>query len=224
MFSRDPILTQTFKEGGDPHLQTATKILGKPAAMITKEERKLAKSVNFGFLYGMYQKKFKAYAFEKFDLDVTIEEARQYRADFFKTYAGLPAWHARMKRIVHNQQMVQSPTGRIRHLPSILSVDEDMQAEAERQAINSPVQGFASDMTVLAMTIIWGKLPKGKARMIGNVHDSIMIEAREEYADECAQMVKQVMENLPLKRMFGYQATIPIEADVTISQHWGEKD
>jgi DNA polymerase-1 len=119
---------------------------------------------------------------------------------------------------------VKSPTGRIRHLPTILSVDDDVQAEAEREAINAPVQGFASDLTVLAMVLIHERLDPKKARIIGNVHDSIMLEARTAHAEEVAQLVKEVMENLPIKKLFGYKMTIPIEADVTISQHWGEAD
>jgi uracil-DNA glycosylase family 4 len=223
MFSRDRALTRAFQAGGDPHMETAATITGKNPANISKEERKLAKSVNFGFLYGMYPKKFKAYAFEKFDLDVSMEEAKEYREAFFRKYSALPAWHERQRRLVRNLHQVQSPTGRVRHLPTILSTDEGVQAEAERQAINSPVQGFAGDLTVLAMVILQEKLDPKKAKIIGNVHDSIMLEAREEYAEECAAMVKHTMENLPLRRFFGFQPTVPIQADVTISQHWGEK-
>jgi len=224
MFSRDPALTKTFKEGGDPHTETAARVLGKPAHLITKEERKMAKAVNFGFLYGMWWKKFKIYADQNYGISVTDDEAKAYRTAFFAQYTGLGPWHDRQRRLVRNLGYVKSPTGRVRHLPTILSTDEGVQAEAEREAINSPVQGFASDLTVLAMVRIHEQLDPGKARIIGNVHDSIMLEAREAYAEEVAKLVKDTMENLPIQQLFGYEMTIPITADVTISQHWGEVD
>jgi DNA polymerase-1 len=226
MFSRDPALTKAFTTGGDPHTETAARILGKDPSAITKEERKMAKAVNFGFLYGMWWKKFRSYADEKFQIKVSIEEAKAYREAFFEQYRGIPAWHDRQRRLVQNLQYVQSPIGRIRHLPTILSTDEGVQSEAEREAINAPVQGFASDLTVLSMVVLAAKLstdyPK-RARILGNVHDSIILEAREEVAEEVGVVVKGVMETLPIHRLFGYKMTIPIEADVMIGQHWGEK-
>lgn len=224
MFSRDPALTKAFVSGGDPHRETAAKILGKPPEEVTKDERKMAKAVNFGFLYGMGWRKFMVYADEKYQTKVTEEEAQAYRKGFFEQYANLPLWHNRQRRLVRELGYVQSPIGRVRHLPTILSTDEEIQAMAEREAINSPVQGFASDLTVLSMTLIHERIDKKRARLIGNVHDSIMLEAKEDYAEEAAQIVKDTMENLPLQKLFGFKMTVPIEAEVTISQHWGEQD
>lgn len=222
MFSRDQALTQAFLQGRDPHTQTAAKVLGIPEAQVTKEQRKMAKAVNFGFLYGMWWKKFRKYADEKYDIQVSDEEAKAYREAFFTQYKGLEPWHARQRRLVNANQFVSSPTGRVRHLPTILSVDSDVQQEAERQAINSPVQGFASDLTILAMSILNGKLDRRQARIIGNVHDSIILEAREEVAEEVATTVKHTMEHLPLKKLFGFKPIVPIEVEISVSDHWGE--
>lgn len=224
MFSGDPALTKTFKEGGDPHTETASKVLGKPASQITKEERKMAKAVNFGFLYGMWWKKFRLYADQNYGIQVSEDEAKAYRTAFFAQYSALASWHNRQRRLVRNLGYVKSPTGRVRHLPTIMSTDEGVQAEAEREAINSPVQGFASDLTVLAMVLLQERLDPKQAKIIGNVHDSIMLEVREAYAESVAKLVKETMENLPIKQLFGYSFSVPIEADVTISQHWGEND
>jgi DNA polymerase-1 len=225
MLSRDPALTKAFTSGGDPHTETASRVLGKDPSLITKEERKIAKAVNFGFLYGMGWRKFRTYADEKYQTKVTDEEAKAYRVAFFEQYRGLPAWHDRQRRLVRNLQFVQSPIGRIRHLPTILSTDEGVQAEAEREAINSPVQGFASDLTILSMVLLQDHYSgRRDVRIIGNVHDSILLEAREDVVKEVATTVKEIMENLPLKRLFGFSPTIPIEAEVIISQHWGEKE
>lgn len=224
MFSRDRALTKTFLEGGDPHAETAARVLGIPQEQVTKEQRKMAKAVNFGFLYGMWWKKFRVYADEKYNVQVSDDDAKAYRAAFFTQYSGLEPWHNRQRRLVNANHQVHSPTGRIRHLPTILSVDSDIQQEAERQAINSPVQGFASDLTILAMTILHENLDRKKVKIIGNVHDSVVLEAREEIAEEVAKRVKYVMEHLPLKKLFGFKPTVPIEAEVSIGQHWSEGD
>jgi DNA polymerase-1 len=222
MLSRDPALTKAFRTGGDPHRETASKILRKAPEEISKEERKMAKAVNFGFLYGMGWRKFAVYADEKYQTKVTDEEAKAYRKAFFEQYPSLESWHARQRRIVRNVGAVTSPIGRVRHLPAINSTDEGVQAEAEREAINSPVQGFASDLTVLSMVILAKKLDPNRSRILGNVHDAILLEATEDYADEAARITKYVMEHLPLKKLFGYKSSVPIEAEVTIGQHWGE--
>jgi DNA polymerase-1 len=223
MLSRDRALTHAFNSGGDPHTETAAKVLRKAPELITKDERKMAKAVNFGFLYGMGAKKFQVYAKEKYGTEVTMEEAQAYRKAFFEQYSGLPIWHERQRRLVRNTARVQSPIGRVRHLPNIESTDDMVVGEAEREAINSPVQGFASDLTVLSMVLLSQKLNPKKCRLIGNVHDSIMFESTADYAEQAAVIIKHTMEHLPIKRLFGYQPTVPIEADVTIGTHWGEK-
>lgn len=222
MLSRDPRLTKAFLTGEDPHMETAVAVTGKDASVITKEERKLAKSVNFGFLYGMGAKKFRAYAYEKFDLNVSLEDAQEYRKQFFRQYRALPAWHDRQRRIVRNLQFVTSPIGRIRHLPAIASDDDYLSGQAEREAINAPVQGFASDLTVLSMVLLHDRLDRKRARIIGNVHDSVLFEIDDDYIDTSTKIIRETMENLPLKRYFGYQPTIPIHVDILVGDHWGE--
>jgi uracil-DNA glycosylase family 4 len=224
MLSGDKELTAAFRRGDDPHLQTAAAVLGKDPSLITKEERKMAKAVNFGFLYGMGWRKFQVYADEKYDVRVTEAEARAYRDAFFRRYQGLPAWHDRQRRIVLSVGNVHSPLGRVRHLPSIESSDEGVIAEAQRQAINSPVQGLASDLTVLSMGILHRELDPNTARVLGNLHDAIILEVREGAVSEVADRVRSVMENLPLDRLFGFRPRVPIKVDVKISSHWGEAD
>jgi uracil-DNA glycosylase family 4 len=221
MLSRDTELTNAFNNNEDPHMQTAMSVLHRPASEISKEERKMAKAVNFGFLYGMGARKFQIYAKEKYDTEVTEAESKAYRNAFFARYRGLPAWHDRQRRLVRTLGYVQSPIGRIRHLPTIHSSDEGVVAEAERQAINSPVQGLASDFTVLSMVLLHGQLDPKVARILGNLHDAVILEVREDSADDVAALVKRTMENLPLKRYFGFKPTVPILADVQIIQHWG---
>jgi uracil-DNA glycosylase family 4 len=113
----EPTMIQIFKEDGDIHLVTAMDISGKPANQIDKETRKRAKSVGFGFCYGMMAKKFASYALEKFDLKVTDDEAREYRKKYFRRYAALLPWHRRVEALVRANGYIDSIFGRRRRVP-----------------------------------------------------------------------------------------------------------
>lgn len=203
---------------------TAMQLTGKPASQVTKEERKKAKAVNFGFLYGMYPKKFQAYAFENYDLKVTMAEAEDARSNYFKTFRDLLPWHRRVERIVRSRGYVQSPLGRIRHLPDVYSPDDGVVREAVRQAINSPVQGTASDLMLFGMVQLHAMLDPNECFMVGTLHDGIFFECKEDKVDKWAPIIKDTLENLPLKKNFGVELSIPIVADVEWGQHWGEPD
>jgi len=213
-------MRRAFLAGEDLHLLTATQLTGKPGSQVSKEERKRAKAVNFGFLYGMYPKKFQSYAFENYELEVTLAEAEMARAEYFKMFSDLLPWHDRQRRVAHSMHRVVSPLGRIRHLPDILSGDNGVRMEAERQAINSPVQGTANDLMLFSMIKLHEVLNPRDAFMVGTLHDAIFLQVRDEKVEEVVPVVKQVMENLPLKRTFGFEPSIPIVVDVDYAQHW----
>jgi DNA polymerase-1 len=220
--SQERRMMRAFLLGEDLHLVTSQTVTGKSIGDISKEERKMAKAVNFGYIYGMGWSKFKVYAFEKFDLTLTNEEAQLYRDQFFETYPDLEKWHRRQERIVRALHQVQSPIGRIRHLPDILSSDRGVSAEAVRQAINSPVQSCASDLMLFSMVLLDRVLDPQKAFMVMTLHDGIMFQVREDYVQEAGSQIKEVMENLPLKKTFGFDCSVPIIADVEYGQHWAE--
>lgn len=215
--------------GGDIHLATAARVTGLPESQVTKEIRKtVGKPVNFGFLYGMGWRKFIQTAFENYGAVFQEHEAQQARKAYFQLFPGLLPWHAKMRRLVNEHGRVQSPLGRIRHLPDIYSPDQGVRAEAERQAINSPVQGFASDLAVLSMIEINRQLKeKGwdrYAHCIGLVHDAINFEIRDDYLSRVLPIIKDVMEDMDLVyNKFGTVVDIPIVADVSVGQHWGDK-
>ena len=215
-------LLRIFRQGRDPHMEMAMRLTGKPADRVAKEERKKAKAVNFGFLYGMGAQKFVDYARDNYDLKVSLEEAEAAREDFFRVYPALLPWHQRQRRLVRAYKRVQSPIGRVRHLPDVDSPDKKVRGEAERQAINSPVQSLASDMMLLSMTIFDNMMPADEVKMVGTVHDSLLFEVREDVVDTWVKTIKYTMENLPLKKKFGASLDVPIVADLTVGQHWGE--
>ena len=215
-------MQRLFQMGTDIHLQTAVYMTKKAAQDVTKEERKKAKAVNFGFLYGMGANKFVIYARDNYDVVVSLAEAEEFRDRFFSEYRALRPWHERQRRLARNYGWVQSPIGRIRHLPDIHSEDKEVRAEAERQAINSPVQSMASDMMLLSMILLHPQMSPDDAKIVGTVHDSLLFEVREESVAHWVPIIKNTMENLPLKRKFGVTLTVPIVADVTVGQHWSE--
>lgn len=213
-------MKRAYLMGEDLHLITAEAVLGKPQSEIGKEERKKAKPVNFGFLFGMYPKKFQKYAKINYGIDFSMAECELYRERFFQLYPGLVRWHNRQKRMVAEYQQVTSPLGRVRHLPDIMSPDNSVRMEAERQAINSPVQSCASDICLFAMVKIAPLLNPREATMVMTLHDGIGFEVKEERADYYAALVKETMETLPLEKTFGTKLSVPIVADVEYGTHW----
>ncbi|QOP64417.1 DNA polymerase I [Gordonia phage Orla] len=214
-----------YSRGEDIHMAMAMRMTGKPASQVTKEERKKAKAVNFGFLYGMGANKFVSTAFDNYGVHVTEYDAKLFRTAFFEQFPGLLPWHGRQRKLAHKYKRVQSPFGRVRHLPDIDSLEPGVVAEAERQAINSPVQATASDMCLASLVVLDRMFRKRgmKAAPIGTVHDAINFEVPDDELPVALPLIKQAMENLNTARMFGYTLRVPIVADVAIGSHWGTK-
>jgi len=221
--SRDPTALSLIQRGVDVHMAMAERMTGKPASQITPAERKSAKPVNFGYLYGMWWTKFKETAKVQYGIEFTDEEARASRVAFFDMYPGFTRWHQRQRRLVHQFARVQSPLGRVRNLPDIRSGDKQVVQEAERQAINSPVQALASDMNTLSMVLLAEAFKKHSldAHCLGLVHDANNMECRDEHLHEALPLIKDTMENLPLAKKFGVILDIPIAVDLKVGTHWG---
>lgn len=216
-----------YATNGDIHLSTAARVTGLPESQVTKEIRKVVgKPVNFGFLYGMGWRKFIQTAFENYGSKFTEEQAQEARRAYFELYPKLLPWHAKQRRLVREYGRVVSPLGRVRHLPDIYSPDKGVQSEAERQAINSPVQGFGSDLAVLSMIAINQKFKEMNIAgfCIGLVHDALNFEIRDDELPRALPIIKDTMEDMDIVyRKFGTVVDIPIIADVAVGQHWGEK-
>lgn len=222
--SRDKNGLWLIRNGVDVHAAMAAKMTGKPESQITKEERKAAKPVNFGYLFGMWWTKFIQTAKVNYGIDFTEQEAQQSRIAFFEMYPGIERWHHRQRRLVREHGRVQSPLGRIRHLPDVYSPIDSVRKEAERQAINSPVQSMASDMNVLSMILIDDEFRRQgiEGHTLGLVHDAINFEIRNDHLARALPIIKSTMENLPLDKKFGVNLDIPIAADLKVGSHWGD--
>lgn len=223
--ANDRRLLRLFAMGEDAHLNTAAEIAEKPKHLVTDEERADGKHANFGFLFSMGPKKFVEYCWEHFEKEISYAQAREFYDKFHRSYPALRKWHDRQRRLVHRYGRVHSAIGRVRHLPTVQSSDSGVRLEAERQAINSPIQSLASDIMLLSLVLLQAGLPSGQARIVGTVHDSLLFEIREEAVDEVVPYIHRVMEVDAIKaakKKFGLDLTIPMKVDVKIGKHWGD--
>lgn len=227
MISKDPTMIRIFQSGGDMHTVTAQAVSGTDGSEYKtefekKEWRKKAKAVNFGFLYGMGHRKFQDYSKEKYGVAVTEGEARMARKRFFETYKGLVKWHDRQRNIAHSMGQVRNPAGRIRHLPDIYSEDTGQVAEAERGAINSPVQGFGAEL--MAMTL-GEAVPKfdydNELRIVGTIHDSAVGWVRKSKIHELLPRFRKIMMSPRALRLLEIDIPIPILVDIEVGP-WGK--
>ena len=227
--ANDPVMLEIYRTKGDIH--TATALIVMSVTMETfkklpkqeqKDARTKAKAVNFGFLYGMSWRKFIAYAKTQYGVEFSEREAQRIRTAFFEKYPRLSKWHAQMRAFAKQHMMVRSYSGRIRHLPQIASSDEGIRAEAERQAINSPVQEFGSSLGVMSLGRMEAELNPEYLQIIGFVHDAIYAYVPENYLEWGAKTLRWYMETNPLEKWFGRKMKCPIVADVGFGLNLGD--
>lgn len=228
IFSEDENMIHAYQSGSDLHQKTMELIKGgkKPKdAQEAKRWRTEAKSANFGLLYGMSAKTYQEYA-KGYGMDITLEEAEDIRDDFFNSYPRLLDMHKKFVDYAKKYGYTYSPIGRKRFLPNLKSRNWKDVSEAERQAINTPVQGFASDLVISALADILEdeSLDKSKYKIIGSVHDAILVEADEDVAEEYAKKVKEHMENPSILEICDIEITVPLVADIEIGSAWGKHD
>lgn len=175
---------------------------------------------NFGFLYGMSAKTFVDYA-KGYNLNLSLEDSEQLRDNFFEAYPRLLPWHEECKQYARKNGHTWSPIGRKRFLPDINSSNWSNRGQAERQSVNSGVQGFASDMCISALSdIVFSDIiDHERCKVLGSVHDAILFEIRDDYVEEVVPIIKEMMEHPSI--IDGIDIPIPIIADVEVHQAWG---
>ena len=223
IFSGDANMQHAYQSGSDLHSKT-TKLLFGDTSNLSKQEQKrkrtYAKSANFGFLYGMSAKTFVDYA-KSYGLNLSEEDSEHLRENFFKAYPTLLTWHEDCKKYAQSNGYTWSPIGRKRFLPDINSSNFRARGQAERQSINSGVQGFASDMCTSALAdIVFSKeIDHDRCIVLGSVHDAILFEIRDDYVEEIVPKLKYTMEHPSI--LEGLDIPIPIIADAEVAQAWG---
>lgn len=222
-------MIEAFRNGDDLHNILAASITGKPADHVTPQERQGGKAGNFGFLFGMEALGFQSYAETTYGVTFTEEQAVDVRRAFFDRWEGMAAWHERQARRARQTGQVVSPLGRVRRLPDIFDGNPSVASHAERQAINSPVQGFASDLMQIAAASIEGNLPGYKpvpdVRLVGTVHDSIVAEVPEDdWKRATARMMRRMLDLDPVLSKMGCHLDVPLAVEAKIGTRWGLAD
>lgn len=223
MFSGDANMQHAYNSGSDLHSKTTELLFGDTSNLSKQEQKRKrteAKSMNFGFLYGMSAKTFVDYA-KGYGLNITEEQSEGFRNNFFEAYPRLLPWHEECKEYARKNGHTWSPIGRKRFLPDINSSKWSDRGQAERQSVNSGVQGFASDMCISALSdIVFSDIiDHERCKVLGSVHDAILFEIRDDYVEEVVPIVKEMMEHPSI--IDGIDIPIPIIADVEIHQAWG---
>lgn len=221
--SGDLNMQHAYQSGSDLHSKTTELLFGDTSGLSHDEQKRRrtqSKSANFGFLYGMVAKTFIVYA-KGYGLDLTQEDSEKIRAEFFKAYPRLLVWHEECKEFARQHGYIESPIGRKRWFDNINSYDFKKRSADERQAINSPVQGFGSDLCTSALAeIVFSKeLDHTRFNVLGSVHDAILFEIKDDYVEELVPKLQSIMENPPIVK--GLDVPIPLVADVEVSSCWG---
>ena len=217
--SQDKKLIEIFRTGQDVHTAVASEVFGVKPEGVTKEMRIKAKTINFGVMYGMG-----VTALQK-NIGTGREEAQQFLDGYFNKFSGLAEYLEKVKRETSQNAYTETFFGRRRYFPDINSRLPFMKASAERMAINAPIQGTGADITKLAMIEI-NKFIKSKnlekdARLLLQVHDELVYEAKENVVDSIAPEIKSIMEKIiDPKKIHG----IVCVANGSFGDNWAEME
>jgi len=219
--SGDEKLTRTFKEGGDIHTAVASEVFGVPAEMVDREMRRRAKVINFGILYGMGVNALRVNLGE----EVKRSEAQSFLHAYFKNFSGLAEYVERIKIDAAHKGYTETLFGRRRYFSGFTSGLPYVRAQAERMAINAPIQGTQADIIKLAMVRIHEMLKKEglleEVRILLQVHDELVFEIKEAKVAKATQTIKHIMESVVEKKEL---QGVPLVVDVSIGDNWGEME
>jgi DNA polymerase-1 len=209
--TQDESLIETFRRGADIHRATASKIFNIPEEQVTADQRRAMKTINFGVLYGM-----SAFRLSN-ELDIPTSQAKDFIAAYFARYPKIQEYLDRTLEEARSTGKVTTLFGRVRYIPEIHNRSFTVRGNAERMAINAPIQGTAADLLKLAMIALDKRLDSeaGDARMLLTVHDEIVIEAPEKNATDVAKIVKETMETI-------YPLAVPLAVDARWGKSWYE--
>jgi len=209
--AEEPTMMRAFQLDQDLHQITADAF---------KVDRQTAKSLNFGLLYGAGPRKLKWIAKEQYGVDLTELQAESLRARWFKKYRAIAAYHRRMVTQAKIDKGVTTAFGRWRPLEDINDRDYRAAGHAERQAINTPIQSMASDITLIKLTELEQAHYLEGIRPIATVHDSILFLVPDDKL-ELIPNIQSIMEDTGIfKDLFGVNLTVPLKTDVKVGTHW----
>lgn len=208
-FSQDDALLDAFNHGQDVHRRTAAEVLGIALEDVTSDQRRQAKAVNFGLLYGMSE-----FGLIR-QLGFTREESQNYIKQYFQRYPGIYEYMQRTRQVALEQGFVETILGRRLYTPDIAARNMMVRKAAERAAINAPLQGSAADIIKMAMIEVDKMLPQAQAKMLLQVHDELVFEVDVDAADELAPKLAEVMQSV-------VEISVPLVVEVGKGNNWDE--
>ncbi len=210
-FSQDPHLLEAFRSGQDIHAATAAKIFNVPIEQVTKDQRRRAKTANFGIIYGI-----SAFGLAQ-QLDCPRSEAKALIDDYFTAFPGVIDYIERQKEFARQHGYAVTLFGRKRYLPDILSHNATVRSFAERNAVNSPIQGTAADIIKMAMVSIHRRMKEEgmQTQMIMQVHDELNFNVPAAEVERARTLVVNEMQNV-------VHLTVPLIADCGVGKNWLE--
>jgi DNA polymerase-1 len=211
--SQDQSLLSAFQRDEDIHAATAARLFGVDASKVTPDMRRVAKTVNFGVIYGMSE-----YGLEQ-ATELSREEAAGFIASYFAQHPGVKQYIESTKKQAREAGYVQTLLGRRRSIPEINSSNRQIRESAERMAINMPVQGTSADIIKVAMINLDQEMGKRrlKSKMLLQVHDELVFEVPEEELELMRQLVPQAMST-------ALKLSVPLKVDIKTGNNWGEME
>ncbi len=211
--SQDESLLAAFHQDEDIHSATAAQLFGVAAARVTPDMRRLAKTVNFGVIYGMSDDGLEQAT------ELSREEAARFITAYFEKYPGVKQYLESTKKQARETGYVETLLGRRRFIPEINSANRQVREAAERMAINMPVQGTSADIIKVAMINLYREMDKRrlKSKLLIQVHDELIFEVPQEELDEMKELVPQVMST-------ALELSVPLKVDIKTGNNWGEME
>ncbi len=209
--SQDPVLIESFQQGQDVHARTASELFGVSLNAVSAAQRRQAKTINFGIIYGMGALRLGR------SLGIPLKTAQEYIEQYFKRYAGIKAYMDGVLLEARKCGYVTTLLGRRRYVPDLQSKNAQLAAAAERMAVNTPIQGTAADLIKMAMVEIDKRLAKEKApaRMLLQVHDELLFEVQEQKLHKVKTLVRECMESV-------MELRVPLQVDLGVGANWAE--
>ena len=210
-YSEDPAFMAAFKENQDIHTRTALEILGNENNEVSPEMRRIAKAINFGIIYGMGPQKLSE------ELGISKKVATDYINAYYDRYRGVKRFKEKAIETAVKNGYVTTLFNRRRYLPDISHSNNRIRSEAERMAVNTPIQGTAADLIKKAMIQIHNRLAAEgfRSKMVLQVHDELVLEAPEEELDRLITMIREEMEGV-------YPLRVPLKVDINKGLNWDE--
>lgn len=210
--AKETRMIDAYKAGADLHRQTAALVLGKNEADVSKDDRQLAKAVNFGLLYGQTAPGLVRYAKTSYGVTLTEDEAERIRRKFFRAYTGLAKWHQETRRLASdNLKETRTRLGRRRLFPS----GRQYFWQRFSGGLNTPVQGGAADGLKRAIVLLAPRLPEG-AMIVSTVHDELIVDCLEDQAESDARIMEAAMK----EAMSALYPEVPVEVEANIGGNW----